>query len=345
MSKYKFYKKVRLVVMQKKIARRRFVAASGALGLTAIAGCIGEDAEPDDDDDDDDDEIGDPDPDGGEILEWDAGGQSGTYYPLSGDFKSIVESHTSHGLQVQSTGASVENVGRLERGESDFALIQNDVGYFAYNGVGIDEIDEEMTSLRAVGSLYPETIHIVADADADIESIEDLDGATVNVGDEGSGTEVNAQQILETAGVEADEQTGDFATAADQIRDGGIDAAVIVGGWPVGAVDELAETTDITLVEVPEDIRADLMEEAEWFSEDEIPGGTYDGADDDVQTVSVEAMIATHEDVDDEIVEEVTEAIFENTDDVTQKEEYIDAESAQDAIPIDFHPGAEAYFD
>jgi hypothetical protein len=295
----------------------------------------------------DDDVEEEPEPEeGGEVLALHAGGTEGTYYPLAGDMKRIVEAETPHGIQVQSTGASVENVGSLAREEADLALIQNDIAYFAFNGTGIEEFEgQPVENLRGVASLYPETIHIVTQADSGIESVEDLDGTSINTGDLGSGTQVNALQILESAGIEDfDEQNTDFGTAADQIGDGDVDAAVTVGGWPLGAIEDLATTQDIAFVEVSGDLRENLMNEAEWLAEDTIPGGTYDGVDEDVETVSVQAMIATHEGVDEEIVEEVTTAIFDNTDQFTTQAEFIDVDSAQDGMPIDLHPGAEAYF-
>ena len=358
--------------MVQHINRRRFIAASGIAGLTGLAGCIGEDAEDggngngnggngnggngseDGGGNDSDGENGEEDleeaeaEEGGEILSWHAGGTGGTYYPLSGDFKSIVEENTPHGLQVQSTGASVENVGNLHQENAEFALIQNDIAYFAYNGTGLEEFEgNAMENIRGVATLYPETIHVITQADSGIESVEDLEGASINTGDLGSGTQVNALQILETAGIEEgdfDEQNADFETAADQIRDGDVDAAFVVGGWPVGSVEELATTEDISLVEVSGDLREDIKSEAEWFADDTIPADTYDGIDEDVETVSVQAMIATHAGVDEGIVEEVTAAIFDNLDQVTHKEDFISVDTAQDGMPIELHPGAEAYF-
>ncbi|MFC4439855.1 MULTISPECIES: TAXI family TRAP transporter solute-binding subunit [Natrialbaceae] len=332
--------------MVRHIKRREFVAIGGAAGIAGFAGCIGEDAV-DDDGNGDDEDLEEADPDeGGEILSLHAGGTEGTYYPLGGDMKTIVEDHTPHGIQVQSTGASVENVGSLARGDAELALIQNDIGYFAYEGTGIEEFEgEPVENLRGIASLYPETIHIITQADSGIESVEDLEGASVNTGDAGSGTQVNARQILETAEIDDyDEQSGDFGTAADQIRDGDIDAAVVVGGWPVGSVEELATTQDIAFVEVTGDIREQLLDDAEWLAEDTIPGGTYDGVDDDVETVSVQAMLATHDGMDDAVIEEVTTALFDNVDEFSTQSEFIDVESAQDGMPIDLHPGAEAYF-
>ncbi len=351
--------------MVRHVKRRRFIAASGIAGIATLAGCIGEDAvedengdDPDDDDmddmdddgngeDADDDELEAEPDDDGEVLTLDAGGTEGTYYPLAGDMKTIVEDHTPHGVTVRSTGASVENVATLGREDVELALVQNDIAYFAYTGTELEEFEgEPIDNLRGIASLYPETIHIVTQEDSDIETVADLEGASINTGDLGSGTQVNALQILESAGIEDfDEQNTDFGTAADQIGDGDVDAAITVGGYPLGAIEDLSATQDISFVEVTEDVREQLLDDAEWLAEDTIPGGTYDGVDDDVETVSVQAMLATHEAADEEIVEEVTAALFDNVDDFTTQADFIDLETAQEGMPIDLHPGADAYFD
>ncbi|SET76123.1 TAXI family TRAP transporter solute-binding subunit [Natrinema hispanicum] len=310
--------------------RRQFVTAAGAVGLTALAGCSGSDSG------------------GGNTLSWHAGGTGGTYYPLSNNFKTIVEDNTDYSLQVQSTGASLENVGSLNREDADFALIQNDVAYFAVNGTGPEDLQgNPMENIRGVATLYPETIHVITQADSGIETIQDLDGATINTGDAGSGTQVNALQILETAGIEEGdftEQNTDFDTATDQIRDGDIDAAFVVGGWPVGSVENLATSAGISLVEISGETRENVMNDAEWFAEDSIPADTYNGISEAVETVSMQAMIATHDGVDEAVVEAVTTAIFDNADAIDQKSEFITVDSAQDGMPIDLHPGAAAYF-
>ncbi|MDL0127962.1 TAXI family TRAP transporter solute-binding subunit [Halobacterium salinarum] len=311
--------------------RRRFLQATGATGIAALAGCAGGG-----------DGAGD-----GTRLSWHAGGQSGTYYPLSNEFKTIVEDNTDYSLNVQTTGASVENVGSLAKGNADFALIQNDIAYFAKNGTGIDAFqDRAVDNLVGVATLYPETITLITRADTGIETVADLDGATINTGDLGSGTQVNALQILEAAGVtDYEEQTASFAQAAEQLRNGDIDAAFVVGGWPVGAIEELANTNDIEIVPIEGEARDAAKEAASWFADDTIPSGTYSGIDRSIETVSVQAMIATHDGVDEATVTAVTSAIFEHTGDLTIKPDFIDTASAQDGMSIDLHPGAAAYFE
>ena len=333
-------------------SRRRFLQSAGIVGIAGLAGCIeGTDSEGDGDSGGGDGDGGDSDGGNGggsTDLAWHAGGTGGTYYPLSNEFKTIVDANTNYSLTVQSTGASVENVGSLASGDADFALIQNDIAYFAKNGTGLDTFEgEAIDSLRGVATLYPETITIVTQADSGIETLEDLEGARINTGDLGSGTQVNALQILSAVGIEEgdfEEENSDFESASDQIRNGDVDAAFVVGGWPVGAIEELAQTSDINIVEVSGDTREGVKEQAQWFADDTIPAGTYEGIDEDVETVSVQAMIATHEGVDEEVVENVTAAIFDNVDELSIKTDFISKDTAQDGMSIELHAGADAYF-
>jgi TRAP transporter TAXI family solute receptor len=280
-------------------------------------------------------------------LVWDAGGTGGTYFPLSNEVKQIVESETDFSLQVRSTGASVENVGSLADGSADFALIQNDIASFAKNGEGIDAFEgNAVESLRGVGTLYPETITVVTPGDSDIGSISDLSGATINTGDLGSGTQVDALAILEAVGVsDFTEQNTDFSQAAEQIQNGDIDAAFIVGGWPVGAIAELAETSSIGIVPIEGEERQQVKEAESFFADDEIPGGTYAGIEEPKPTVAVQAMIASTTEVPEDTVETVTAALFDNVSDLTIKTEFITPDSALEGMPIELHPGAAAYFE
>ena len=323
-----------------RIDRRTLLQGAAAAGIIGLAGCA--DDEGDDSADDTNGET--------EVIRWHAGGTGGTYFPLSGEFEGIIEDVSDYSVEVSSTGASVENVGSLGGGDADFALIQNDVAFFAANGTGLDAFEgDPIENLRGVATLYPETIHIITDPDAGIESIADLEGRPVNTGDLGSGTQVNALQILESvAGLtpdDFDEQNTDFTQAADQIRDGDVDAAFVVGGWPVGAVEELATTADIDILNLDADEREAAREDASWFADDTIPAGTYEGIDSDVDTVSVQAMIATREEYSADIVEDVSEAIFENVDRLSIKTDFINRESAQDGMSIDLHEGAARYFE
>ncbi|PSQ55144.1 C4-dicarboxylate ABC transporter substrate-binding protein [Halobacteriales archaeon SW_8_68_21] len=320
-----------------RIDRRTLLRGAAAAGIVGVAGCSGDGSDGGDGGDTD-------------VVRWHAGGTGGTYFPLSGEFEGIIEDTTDFPIEVSSTGASVENVGSLGNGDADFALIQNDIAFFARNGEGLDAFEgEPVENLRGVATLYPETIHVLINPEADVSSLSDLEGMRVNTGDLGSGTQVNALQILESAAGltpdDFDEQNTDFTQASNQLRDGDVDAAFVVGGWPVGAVEELATTTDVQILNLSDEERQAARDDASWFADDTIPGGTYDGIDGDVDTVSVQAMIATQSEFSADTVEAVTEAIFENLGQLSIKTDFISADSAQDGMSIELHEGAARYFE
>ncbi|CAJ51570.1 TAXI family TRAP transporter solute-binding subunit [Haloquadratum walsbyi] len=334
--------------------RRRFISVVGAAGITGLAGCSGggdagdEGSETEADESTEAAESTEADS-GNENtrLSWHAGGTGGTYFPLSNEFKTVVEDNTDFSLNVQSTGASVENVGSLTDGSADFALIQNDIAFFAKNGTGIDAFDgNPIENLRGVATLYPETITVVTLADSNISTLSDLSGKTINTGDLGSGTQVNANQILEAVGItEFTEQNAGFSQASEQLANGDIDAAFVVGGWPVGAIEDLATTNDVQIVPIQGENRQTVKGAASWFADDTIPAGTYNGVDEATETIAVQAMIATRAGLDAGTVETVTAALFENVDALTIKTEFISTGSAQDGMSIELHEGATAFFE
>ena len=328
--------------------RRRFISVVGAAGITGLAGCSGGGDAGDEGSETEAAESTEADS-GNENtrLSWHAGGTGGTYFPLSNEFKTVVEDNTDFSLNVQSTGASVENVGSLTDGSADFALIQNDIAFFAKNGTGIDAFDgNPIENLRGVATLYPETITVVTLADSNISTLSDLSGKTINTGDLGSGTQVNANQILEAVGItEFTEQNAGFSQASEQLANGDIDAAFVVGGWPVGAIEDLATTNDVQIVPIQGENRKTVKGAASWFADDTIPAGTYNGVDEATETIAVQAMIATRAGLDAGTVETVTAALFENVDALTIKTEFISTGSAQDGMSIELHEGATAFFE
>ncbi|WP_353817110.1 TAXI family TRAP transporter solute-binding subunit, partial [Acinetobacter baumannii] len=115
------------------------------------------------------------------------GGEAGVYFPLGVAMAEIMDEHVD---DVSATGiasgASVVNSNELNDGQAEFALIQNDVAYYAHEGTHM--FDEVVDGFSGVFTIYPETIQIVTLADSGIETVEDLEGKRVAVGDVGSGT-------------------------------------------------------------------------------------------------------------------------------------------------------------
>ncbi len=277
------------------------------------------------------------------------GGTGGVYYPLGGGMSDLINQHVEGvDATAEVTGASTENARLIQTGEVELALIQNDIAYYAKHGTEMFEAEKE--NLRGVAMLYPEIIQIVTLEDSGIESVYDFQDKTIAVGAPGSGTEANARQIIEAHGLTYDDMTVDylsFAEAVDQLRDGHVDAAFLTAGIPTGALMDLSATHDAKILDIDDDIAEDLMEDYPFYTQEVIPGGTYDGIEEDVSTVTVLAMIVTSAALDSDTVYDMTAAIFDNLDYLAEIHERggdVSLEAAQEGMPIDLHPGAERYF-
>ncbi|WP_111429889.1 TAXI family TRAP transporter solute-binding subunit [Rhodobacteraceae bacterium DSL-40] len=294
------------------------------------------------------------------------GGTAGTYYPIGGLIANAISSPPGSrpcdeggscgvpGLiaTALSANGSVANVNAIASGSLESGFSQSDVATWAQTGTGIWEGREPVEKLRAIANLYPETIHLVASADSGITSVGDLRGKTVSLDEPGSGTLVDAHIILKAYGLTEDDIKPAYLKpdqAAERMRDGAMDAFFFVGGFPAGAIAELASQDDITLVPISGPEAATVLDEYRFFAENTVPGGTYEGVDGDVTTISVGAQWVTSADQPEELIYEITKALWnENTrkllDAGHQKGKEITIDTALDGIGIPLHPGAEKYY-
>jgi uncharacterized protein len=275
------------------------------------------------------------------------GGTGGTYYPLGGSFAEIIKDATGIDTNAETSGASAENMTTLKNGDAEIAFSQTDIASYAVDGKLMFE-NNKVENVQAIATLYPETIQIVTTKDSGITSVEDLKGKKVSVGAPGSGTVANAEQILEVHGMtfdDIDKQDLSFDESTQGIQDGTIDAAFVTAGTPTGAVESLGATENVVIVPIEQDKIDSLIEKYPFYVKEEIPSGTY-VMESAVTTVAVQAMLVANSDLSEDVVYDITKAIFENLDKVTHaKGKLIKVENALNGVGIDIHPGAQKYFD
>lgn len=294
------------------------------------------------------------------------GGTAGTYYPIGGLLANAIsnppgsrscEEGGSCGVpgliaSAVSSNGSVANVNAIAGGTLESGFAQSDVANWAHSGTGIWEGKPPVEKLRAIANLYPESIHLVARADAGITSVADLKGKKVSLDEPGSGTLVDARIILEGYGLSESDVQAEFLKpnqAADRMRDGQMDAFFFVGGFPAGAIAELASQMPITLVPIEGEGAAAIREKYPFFAEDRVPAGTYEGVASDVSTLAVGAQWITSADQPEELIYGITKALWnENTrkllDSGHAKGKVIRPETALSGVGIPLHAGAEKFY-
>ena len=276
------------------------------------------------------------------------GGTTGTYYGFCNTVATVLNEKAGANLKVMSSGASKANILDIDDGIVDLAIVQNDVMDYAYNGTSLFASDGKFTSFSTLGAVYAEVCQIIARADSGIKTVADLKGKKVSVGDSGSGVEFNAQQILGAYDItfeDISKQNLSFQASADALKDGKIDAFFCTAGAPTVAITDLSTTTDIVIVEIDAEHLASLQSEYGFYAEYTIPAGTYNGVDADAKTVAVKATFIVSNDLSDQVVYELTKAIYENKDEYAHdKAKEMSLEYAVSSISVPFHPGAEKYF-
>ncbi|APE30314.1 C4-dicarboxylate ABC transporter substrate-binding protein [Halomonas aestuarii] len=279
------------------------------------------------------------------------GGTGGTYYPYGGGLAELIGNHIEGAEAVaEVTGASVENMGLVWRGDSDLALALADTVYQAYNGTG-DFEGRQLENIRALASIYPNAVQIVTLAGSGIESLSDLEGKTVSVGAPGSGTEVNAQTLLEANGItydDIDARRLNFNETADAIRDGDIDAGFWSVGPPTSSIMNLATTRDIQLVGLTDEEIAKAKAAEPVFAAYKLRAGLYEGMDEAVQSVGIPNVLVVSSEMDEELAYEITKVLFEYTDELIAIHPAANdttVEFSVESTPIAFHPGALRYYE
>jgi hypothetical protein len=283
------------------------------------------------------------------------GGQTGVYYVVGQSICRLVNRGTAeHGLSctAPSTGGSVANINAIKAGDQDMGVAQSDQQYYALNG----ERDFEggaVENLRAVFSVHPEPFTIVARADSGIETFEDLAGKRVNIGNPGSGQRATMDVVMEAKGMTADDLSlASELKATEQAQalcDNKIDAFVYQVGHPNGSIQEAFSSCDAHFVSVTGPEIDQLIADNPFYAAATIPASLYEGIDTDTETFGVRATFVSSTDVPNDVVYQVTKAVFDNFDrfkglhpafaNLTQ-EEMISA-----GLSAPLHDGAKQYYE
>ncbi len=284
------------------------------------------------------------------------GGVTGVYYPTGGAIAKMVnKKRKEYNLRatVESTGGSVFNVNAIAAGDLEFGVIQSDRQYQAYNGKA-DWDGKPVKKLRAVFSIHPESVTIVANAGKGITSVADLKGKIVNVGNPGSGQRGNAMDLMAAAGIDVDKDLKaegmKAAESASMLQDGRIDAFFYTVGHPNGSVKEaVAGATKVNFVAIPADVVKKLTDKFSYYAPAEIPVADYPGVTStaNVPTFGVKATFCTSADVSDKAVYAVTKEVFENFDEFkTLHPAFANLTKASmlQGLSAPLHPGALKYY-
>lgn len=348
--------------------RRRFLQAAGGVGVVGLAGCLGDDVDPDEDplDDDDgmdtgDDDTGDDDDD----AEYDIsiGTSTGGTMDVGLAFEAAVsqESDLVNYATVESPGY-VGTVYRMQADAFDGGITDTNTMNKAQNNLDMFE-EDPVEQLPWQGFLaFPYNIYLMAREDTDIHTFDDLAGASVYPAEPGFSTRATTLEVWEqepTRDVyeEMDIVDMDVSDAPGAMEEGRIDAAIAYGTPGVGNtgfVVEYDSRNDVRYVEHTDELVESIQSfPGAGYSEFDNPVEDFNwGQDigtDSIVTWDLNVTFAFHPETPNEAVHELTRVAAEHGDTVRDSERRFTPASAEDCVApaladYPFHPGAAEYY-
>jgi uncharacterized protein len=277
------------------------------------------------------------------------GGTFNVFASGMGDYLS--QQFPSLNITVEGSAGSAENIRRIQGGEMEMGIAFAGDAYLAYNGME-EFSDQAYDGIRAVGFLYGAVSQLVVLKSSGIASYEDLAGRRIALGSAGSGTHLSIERLLRQTGM-FDRITPVFVAgqaASDQLKDGQVDGYHALLGVPNATLVDTTTARDaVVLSTYQAALASGFFEKYPFYARVTIPGGTYRGVDDEVETWRDAGIWIVSEAMDEEMVYQMTKAIFDDAGlehmlRVTNVAREMGIDSALSGIALPLHPGAARYW-
>ena len=267
-----------------------------------------------------------------------------SHYAYFAALAGLLNDETDLQASVVETGATVDNLRRMERGQLDAGLITTNTLYQAYNGQGEFEDGPIQSKLLWAYSLAPQLV--IVRQDAGIESVEDLAGQRFGPGQRGSSTEATSEQVMSLFGIAPEWVRGSNSELANEIKDdrlaGFIKSAVGTKFDPLTT--DIATLTPLKVLPISEEQADMIRENLPELSIVEQPADVQQAADAPYLAWGFMIGVGARPDLSDDVAYQMTKAAIE--DETVQQSAFADLKG--NSIPeltleyatSPLHPGA-----
>ena len=286
---------------------------------------------------------------GVEVINIATAGIGGSYYPVGAGIAKIIDQYVDGATgTAEVTGASVENMKLLGRKKVRLAFVEP-----AFAGLpgylGQEPFDKKI-DVRCVSSLHFSTGSTVVLKRSGFKKITDLKGKRIAVGKMGSMTTKAQEYFFKAYGMSFDDMDIRYmghSEAADALRDGSIDAAVLVGAPPAASIMSIAATHDIDILSGDEQHMQKMKALKPGIGVFNIKKGTYKGVGHDSLVWMSGLTLLCSAEEKAELIYEIVKAMYEHRDIIEKSHpsaKVITLENAVTDFGIPFHPGAIRYY-
>ena len=249
---------------------------------------------------------------------------------------------------VVETGATVDNLKRMARGQLDIGLITTSSLYHAYNGLKVFDGRPIESKLLWAYSLAPQ--NVVVRRDSNVTSLTELAGKDMGPGMRGSSTEATAQDVFNLLGIEPKWVRGTNSELANAIKDsrsvGFVKSAV---GTSFDALTtDIAAFTPVRVIGITPEQRDMIADKLPELSLVDMPGGEMEDSG-PYQTWGFMIGVSARPDLDEKTAYDITKAVMEN---MAEQEAAFPAVKGSNLAELTLkyatsplHPGAIRYYE
>jgi TRAP transporter TAXI family solute receptor len=278
-------------------------------------------------------------------------GLGGSAYPVMAIISGLVEKHTDSKVVVQTTGGGTENIRLMRQGQIQMGYAEANVMVYGYEGIDLFT-DNAYTDMRFVANAYPLVFQAVVYKKSKVKTIRDLKGHSFSPGSAGSGDESGWAEIFNAVGLNKDNVKWKPLTHTERamaFKDRSLNSIGYETSCPSGSILEASAQIPIRLLSISGEDRNKVFEMYPWYSPWTVPAGTYNGQDEDVDTIVVGAGIMADANLDPAVIYDWLYSMYdtelESVQNVHAMSKYISLESAlngKGSVPL--HEGASTFY-
>ena len=271
----------------------------------------------------------------------------GNFFPMGAALGAVINDKVPGEFKAtaQASSGSSYNMTAIQEGEQELAICQGPAVTDAVN-------NGKTPAVRTIGNYNATPQHILVRNGANIKTVADLKGKRLEMIGAGDGVEVSTRKMLTAFGMKWEdikpEYSGNRVQAASRLKTGGVDAIIDATG--IGSswiTDIVGDGSKFSLLSLTDDDIQKVLAANKEFSRMPIPANSYRGQSKDVNAVGVWTVIVVTDKLSDELVYNITKAIFDNAQFLKERHNYfkdLSPANIKGAIVAPLHPGAEKYY-
>ncbi|TQK51442.1 hypothetical protein FBY35_1839 [Streptomyces sp. SLBN-118] len=286
-------------------------------------------------------------------LTFSTGSQNGVYQRYGVLLKdALARDLPDVSIDLRTSEGSQQNLARVATGEADFTIATADAvaKYKRDRKPGADR-------LRGCARLYDDYVQLVVPRGSQVQSVRDLRGKRVAIGQAGSGVRLIAERLLTAAGIDPKKDITPLPAGIDtvlgRLEAHELDAFFWSGGLPTAAVEALSERFQIQLVPLDaalvEKLHSTSSDTTSYYRAAVMPADAYLEAQGGlpVPTVAVANLLVTTDRIDPAMAEGFTRTVIKSRDRIgntVHPAQLVDLRTAVYTDPLPLHEGARRYY-